>query len=213
MILASEDEDYQKKQHQCHPRKIAEMFIELAINGTFHLGFRQLLHVFLQSSLSGRAIVNIDVSTFSGLCNLAAHILIEFGDNDIAGIVGDIVIGARHRDRATLRRTNAKDRHFHAFLHSITSSLYGPTLVVLTVSDDKDGTPHTFLLCETVRRQIDGASDICTLNSNHTGVDIVEEHLGGHVIAGNRQLSESIAGKDNKTNLIVNHIVHHVGNE
>lgn len=57
---------------------------------------------------------------------------------------------------------------------------------------------------------IDGTGNISALGSHHRGVDAGEEHLGRHVIAGDRQLNESVASKHQQANLIVGEVIYQI---
>ena len=96
------------------------------------------------------------------------------------------------------------------------SSLQGTTLVVFTVGNDDDSLTDTLLLRKAVRGHRDSLCNICTLCSHHRRIDARQEHLGRHIVTGDRQLDKGVARKDNQTNLIIGEVIdevlhHHLG--
>ena len=84
--------------------------------------------------------------------------------------------------------------------------------MVLTVSNDDDGLTDTFFLGEAMGSHLDGTGNVGTLSSHHRRVDGRQEHLGRHIVTGNRQLHKGIASKDNQSYLVVGEVVHQVLN-
>ena len=213
MVLAFQEEHFKEEQHEGCPREVAKMLVELAVEHALHLGLAQLIDIFLQRRLRRGAVIDIDVSALSGTGYLAAHVLVELRDDGVAGIVGDVAVAAGDGDGSALGRAYAKDIDVHPFLGGSLCRGHCPTLVVLTVGDDEDGTTHSLLLREAVRGQLNGAGDVGALHGNHGGRDVVEEHLGRDIVASDGQLRVSIAGIDNEADFVINHIIYEAADE
>ena len=82
--------------------------------------------------------------------------------------------------------------------------------MVFTISNHNDSTSNIVLLGKTFRSQINGISYIGALCLNQTRGDILQEHLGRNVIAGNRQLHKRIACKNNQSNLVIGKIINQI---
>ena len=79
--------------------------------------------------------------------------------------------------------------------------------MVFTVGNDNDGLADTLLLGEAMGGHLDGSRHVRSLCGHHRGVDVGQEHLGRHVVAGDRQLNKGVASKDDETNLVVGEVV------
>ena len=79
--------------------------------------------------------------------------------------------------------------------------------MVFAIGNNNDGSAHILLLGETLGRQIDGCSDIGSLGLDKTRGYVLEKHLCRNIIGGDWQLHESIAGKDDESNLVVVKVV------
>ena len=115
-----------------------------------------------------------------------------------------------HRDRRTFRITNTKDKYINTFFLGSGSSLRCTWFMVFTISNHNDSTSNIVLLGKTFRSQINGISYIGALCLNQTRGNILQEHLGRNVIAGNRQLYKRIASKNNQSNLVIGKIINQI---
>ena len=82
--------------------------------------------------------------------------------------------------------------------------------MVLAIGNDDDGASHMVLLGEALGGQVDGSSKVSALGLDEGWCGVLQEHLGRHVVAGDRQLHEGIAGKDDETYLVVGELVDQV---
>ena len=82
--------------------------------------------------------------------------------------------------------------------------------MILAIGNHNDGLANTLFLGKAMGCHIDGTGNISALGGHHRGVDAGEEHLGRHVIAGDRQLNESVASKHQQANLIVGEVIHQI---
>ena len=82
--------------------------------------------------------------------------------------------------------------------------------MVLTVGNDDNGLSHALLLGKAMGRHVDCRSNIGALGSYHPRADVREEHLSRHVVTGDGQLHKGIAGKHDKTYLVVGEVVHQI---
>ena len=154
----------------------------------------------------------MDVSSASGLRQLAAHILVEGGHHGVAGIVLQVRAVA-HGDGCALGGTDAQDIDVDAALAGLLGSLFGSRLMVLAVGDDDDGSSHVLLLGKALPCHVDGLSDVGSLALDETRVGVLEEHLRRHIVARDGQLHESLSGEHHQSYLVVGEIVHEVLNE
>ena len=151
----------------------------------------------------------MDIGATASLCQLTTHLFVEPRHDGLARIVLHVVAIAGG-NRSTTGRTDTQHIGIHPSCLGVLCSFHCPTLVVFTIGDDDDGLAHTFLLSKAVRSHVDGSSNISTLRGNHRWRDIRQEHLGTDIVAGDGQLDESIAGKDDKTYLVVGKVVHQI---
>ena len=144
------------------------------------------------------------------MSHLTTHLLVKTRHNGIAGIILHIIACAGNGDWRTLRRTNTQHIDTHAGILSGFGSLECPTLVVLAIGNHDDGLADAFFLGKAMCGHIDGAGNIGALGSHHRRVDARQEHLGRHIIAGDRQLHKGIACKHDKSDLIVSEVVYQI---
>ena len=142
---------------------------------------------------------------------LATHLFVETADHHVSLTVFDEVIRARQRNRGAFGFTDTHYQHLYPFLFGAFGNGYGIVLVVLTIGDEYDRTTRIALLSETTDRGAQGLTDSCSLRLDELGFDGVEEHLRGHVVAGDRQLNESVSGKNHQTHFVVHHVIHQFG--
>ena len=151
----------------------------------------------------------MDIGAATSLSHLTTHLLVESCHHGLSGVVLQIVAIAK-RNRSTLRRTDAQHIDSHASLFGFLGSLQGSSLMVFTIGDNDNGLADFLLLGEAMRRHRNGFGDIRSLCRHHRRVDGRQEHLRRHIVAGNGQLHEGIASKDDKSYLVVGEIVDHV---
>ena len=209
-VLALEDAHLQDEEQQRQDAKGPELLVEVAIDGTVNLLLRQFVELGVEQVLGAAVVLNVDEGAATGLCHLTAHRLVEGRHHGVARIVEHIVAGTGDGDGSTLRGAHAKDVDTHSGGTGGLRGLEGATLVVLTVSNDDDGLAHLLILREAMGRHLDGPGDIGTLCGHHRRVDVRQEHLRRHIIAGDRQLHEGIAGKDDEADLVVRELVDEV---
>ena len=84
-------------------------------------------------------------------------------------------------------------------------------LMVLAVGDQDDRLIGRLVRGKGTGGQVDGGTDRRTLRRDHRRVDRGQEHLGGDIIRGDRQLRESVAGEHDQTYLIIRKAVRQSG--
>ena len=151
----------------------------------------------------------MDIGTATGLGHLTAHFFVQPCHDGLTRVVFQVVAIACG-DRCPVGRADAQHVDTHAFLLGFLGSLQRPTLVVFTIGDDDDGFADVLFLRKAVRRHVDGSGNVGALCGYHRRGDARQEHLRRHVVAGNGQLDESIAGKDYQTYLVIGEMVDQV---
>ena len=152
----------------------------------------------------------MDIGTATSLGQFLTHLLVESRHDGIARIILHIVVCAWDGDRRSLRRSDTQHIDTHASILRSRGSLHCPTLMVLTIGDDNDGTPNAFLGGKAVSGHVDGTPYIRTLGGYHRGIDARKEHLRRYIVARDRQLHEGVACKDDESDLIVRKVVDEV---
>ena len=84
-------------------------------------------------------------------------------------------------------------------------------LMVLAVGDQDNRLIGRLVRGKGTGGQVDGGTDRRTLRRDHRRVDRGQEHLGGDIIRGDRQLRESVAGEHDQTYLIIRKAVRQSG--
>ena len=56
--------------------------------------------------------------------------------------------------------------------------------MVFAVGNDNYGLTDVFLLTETMHRKVQSLGNVCSLSGNERGVDVLQEHFGRDVVAG-----------------------------
>ena len=84
-------------------------------------------------------------------------------------------------------------------------------LMVLAVGDQDDRLIGRLVRGKGTGGQVDGGTDRRTLRRDHRRVDRGQEHLGGDIIRGDRQLRESVAGEHDQAYLIIRKAVRQSG--
>ena len=79
--------------------------------------------------------------------------------------------------------------------------------MVFAISNYDNGSAYILLLSETLGSQIDGFADIGSLGLDKTRGYVLKKHLCRNIIGGDWQLHESIACKDDESNLVVVKVV------
>ena len=79
--------------------------------------------------------------------------------------------------------------------------------MVFAVGDDDDGLAYALLLGEAVGGHLDGPCHVGALCGYHRWRYVAEKHLCRHIVAGDGQLDESVAGEDYQANLVVGEVV------
>ena len=148
----------------------------------------------------------MDIGTTTGLSQFATHLFVKARHHRLACIVLH-VFAIASGNGSTIGRTNAQHIDAHTLGLRLFGSLQGTTFMVFTISNDNDGLANTLLLGKAVGSHIDSGSDVCTLSSNHIWRDAAQEHLRTDIVAGDRQLDEGIASKDDESNLVVGEVV------
>ena len=168
----------------------------------------EFIEFFLDSFRSGVGVVTTDVDTSAGLRYLTAHLFVEAADNDVSFAVLAVVIRTRQRNRTAFGFTDTDDEHLDAFFFGALGYCDRIVLVVLTIGDKDDSPAGVRLLAEATDRGAERRSDGRSLRLDEFGFDGIEEHLGGHVVAGDRQLHEGIAGKNDQSHFVIDHVIH-----
>ena len=211
-VLALQDANLGNDKQQRQDSECHELLVEVAIDGTINLFLRQFVKFSIQLVLSTAIVLYVNESTAASLCYLATHLLIEGRHDGIASIVNHVIASSRNGDRRTLGRTDAQHIDAHASILSRFSSLNRPTLMVFTIGNDDNGLTNLLILCKAVGCHINGGGDVGSLCCHHRRVDVRQEHFGRNIVAGDRQLNEGIASKDDKTNLVVGELINQVLN-
>src|SRR5574344_739468 len=107
----------------------------------------------------------MDIRSASSLCHLLAHLLIKKSSDLMSCLIFQIASVA-HRYRCALRISYAENKHIHALLLGILSSILSTTLMVFAICNDYYSSAYFFLLCETRSGQIYSLCDIGSLCSN-----------------------------------------------
>ena len=139
---------------------------------------------------------------------LTAHLFVQAADNHIALTILDEVIRPGQRNRTSFGFTDTYNYHLDAFFFGTFGNGYGVIFVVLAIGDQDDRTAGVTLLTEATDGGTQGSSDSRSLCLDEFRLDGVEEHLRRHIIAGDRQLNERVAGKDDETHFVIHHVVH-----
>ena len=160
--------------------------------------------------MGGTVVLHMDIHTATGLSHLTTHLLIQGRHHGIARIVLHIIARAGNGNRGSLTTTDTQHIDTHAFLPGFLCGIECPTLVIFTIGDDNDSLADTLFLGETAHCHIDGSGNVGALGSHHRRVDTREEHLGGNIVARDRQLHKGITGEHDKTDLVVGEMIHQI---
>ena len=184
-----------------------ELLVEVAIDRTGYFLLCQLVKFTVQLFLCIAVVLDMDIGTATSRSHLFTHIFVERRHHRLARVVLHIVGGAWNGYRRALGRTDAQHIDTHAFLLRLLSGFQSPTLVVLTIGNDDDGLTDTFLLREAMGGHIHSCCYVGALGLNESWLYAAEEHLCRHEIARDGQLHISLAGKDDKTYLVVGEMI------
>ena len=136
----------------------------------------------------------MDISSTARRSDLFKGLLIEFGHNYIPLLV--FQKATTHRNRLSLSGSHTYGIYLNSGLSGLGSRRHGIVLMILSVSDDNYRPAVLALGAETPDGGVDGVTYSGSLNRYRLCGYVVQEHLGTHVVSGDRELDERAAGED-----------------
>ena len=207
-VLAREDKELNHEQQQCQNGKRLILLVVVGECGGFDLLLSQFVQLLLQRTIGGVGVVAADIESFACLCDLAAHVFIQVGNDNVSLSVLAELSCSGNRNRTAFGFAYTDHVYVNAQFGSFLCSFCCTFLVVLTIGDQNDGSrSFTFLAAESADRSVDSRADSRSLRLDERGSNMLQEHLGGYIISRDRQLGVCLSCKHNQADFVVRHVV------
>src|SRR5574344_719897 len=195
------NQHFQYEKCQCNSKEIHKLFVVFFKHHRLQflvLQFTQVINDRIQSEF---IIASVDIGSFAGICDISPHLLIQFGNDNIAIFV--LEQPTIHRDRLTLRRTHTDSIDLDTQIDSLFGRSYSIIFVVFTIRYDNNGATFLALGAETLDCSSYGIPDGSSLSRYRRSADGIQKHLSRDIIACNRNLNERRSRKNDETDTII----------